>query len=65
MISQGLDAVPSGERRAVAQLILATLEGGLVLARAQGAKAPLVECGDILASVIQARLATRRPARRA
>jgi TetR/AcrR family transcriptional repressor of lmrAB and yxaGH operons len=63
-IAQGLDDVPRAERRAVAQLILATLEGGLVLARARAAKAPLLESGNALATVLGARFPGRRPARR-
>jgi TetR/AcrR family transcriptional repressor of lmrAB and yxaGH operons len=65
VITQGLDDVPPGDRRAVAQLILATLEGGLILARAQGTKAPLVESGNTLATLLAARFATRRRGRRA
>jgi TetR/AcrR family transcriptional repressor of lmrAB and yxaGH operons len=64
VIAEGLDDVPRGDRRAVAQLILATLEGGLILARAQGTKAPLVENGNMLATLLEARFTTRRRARR-
>ncbi len=64
VIARGLDDVPPGDRRAVAQLILATLEGGLILARAQGTKAPLVENGNTLGTVLEARFATLRRARR-
>jgi TetR/AcrR family transcriptional repressor of lmrAB and yxaGH operons len=64
VIAQGLDDVPQGDRRTVAQLILATLEGGLILARAQGTKAPLVESGNTLATLLAARFATHRRARR-
>ena len=64
VISQGLDDLPPGERRAVAQLILATLEGGLILARAQGTKAPLVACGNTLASLVEGRVVARRRRRR-
>lgn len=60
VIAHGLDDVPRDERRAVAQLILATLEGGLVLARARGAKAPLLESGNSLATVLEARFPGRR-----
>jgi TetR/AcrR family transcriptional repressor of lmrAB and yxaGH operons len=59
-IAGGLDDVPRTERRGVAQLILATLEGGLVLARARGAKAPLLESGNSLATALAARFAARR-----
>ena len=64
VIAQGLDDVPRGERRAIAQLIFATLEGGLVLARARGAKAPVLESGSSLATVLDARFPGRRRARR-
>jgi TetR/AcrR family transcriptional repressor of lmrAB and yxaGH operons len=64
VIAQGLDDVPADDRRAVAQLILATLEGGLILARAQRTKAPLVESGNTLGAVLEARFATRGRARR-
>jgi TetR/AcrR family transcriptional repressor of lmrAB and yxaGH operons len=64
VIAQGLDDMPADDRRAVAQLILATLEGGLILARAQGTKAPLVESGNTLGTVLEARFATRHRARR-
>lgn len=60
VIAQRLDDVPRDERHAVAQLILATLEGGLVLARARGAKTPLLQSGDSLATVFQARYPGRR-----
>ena len=52
------------ERRATAQLILATLEGGLVLARARGAKEPLLESGGSLATMLDGRFPARRRARR-
>jgi AcrR family transcriptional regulator len=60
VIARGLGDVPQDERRAVAQLILATLEGGLVLARAQAAKTPLVASGEALAAALEARFAGRR-----
>ena len=65
VIAQGLDDVPHDERRSVAQLILATLEGGLILARARGGQAPLLESGNSLATVLEARFLSRRRARRA
>lgn len=60
VIAQGLRDVPPDERRAVAQLILATLEGGLVLARAHAATTPLVDGGEALAAALEARFAGRR-----
>ena len=65
VIADGLADVPRTERRVVAQLILATLEGGLVLARARGAKAPLLESGNSLAMVLEARFPARRRVGRA
>ena len=62
VIAQGLDDVPAAERSTIAQLILATLEGGLVLARAKGSGAPLIESGDALATVLSARFPRRRRA---
>jgi TetR/AcrR family transcriptional repressor of lmrAB and yxaGH operons len=59
-IAHGLDDVPRKERRAVAQLVLAALEGGLVLARARGSKTPLLESGNALATVLDGRFARRR-----
>jgi TetR/AcrR family transcriptional regulator, lmrAB and yxaGH operons repressor len=55
-----LSDVPPDARRSVAQLILATLEGALVLARARGAKTPLLETGEALAAVLDARFSRRR-----
>lgn len=55
VIAEGIDEVPSRERRAVSQLILATLEGGLILARAHGSKAPLLDSGASLATVLGGR----------
>jgi TetR/AcrR family transcriptional repressor of lmrAB and yxaGH operons len=52
IIASGLNDIPSAERRNVAQLILATLEGSLVLARAQAAPGPLVETGALLAMAL-------------
>jgi TetR/AcrR family transcriptional repressor of lmrAB and yxaGH operons len=63
VIAEGLEEIPARERRAVAQLIFATLEGGLILARAYGAKAPLIEAGASLALVLEARF-PGRPRRR-
>jgi TetR/AcrR family transcriptional repressor of lmrAB and yxaGH operons len=60
VITGGLGDVPGAERRAVAQLILATLEGGLVLARAHATKTPLLESGEALAAALDARFSGRR-----
>ncbi len=60
LIAAGLENVPSRERRAVAQLIFATFEGGLVLSRAHGSTAPLLESGAVLATVLEARFTSTR-----
>jgi TetR/AcrR family transcriptional repressor of lmrAB and yxaGH operons len=65
LIARDVDDVPQDERRSVAQLILATLEGGLILARARGGQAPLLESGNFLATVLEARFPGRRRAGRA
>jgi TetR/AcrR family transcriptional repressor of lmrAB and yxaGH operons len=60
LIAQGLEDVPKGQRRAVAQLIFATLEGGLILSRACGAKGPLLDSGASLAVILTTRFGRRR-----
>jgi TetR/AcrR family transcriptional repressor of lmrAB and yxaGH operons len=65
LIARGVNDVPQDERRPVAQLILATLEGGLILARARGGHAPLLESGNSLATVLEDRFPGRRRAGRA
>jgi TetR/AcrR family transcriptional regulator, lmrAB and yxaGH operons repressor len=52
VIAAGLDGVPENIRHDVAQLILAALEGALVLARAQASPAPLEETGALLATAL-------------
>jgi TetR/AcrR family transcriptional repressor of lmrAB and yxaGH operons len=52
IIASGLSEVPAAERNNVAQLILATLEGALILARAQMSADPLVETGELLAMAL-------------
>jgi TetR/AcrR family transcriptional repressor of lmrAB and yxaGH operons len=49
IIASGLSDVPAAERNKVAQWILATLEGALILARAQTSADPLLETGELLA----------------
>src|SRR5215469_5941831 len=51
IIAAGLDDVPDN-RHDSAQLILAALEGALVLARAQASRAPLEETGALLATML-------------
>src|ERR1700757_942342 len=50
IIASGLNDVPPSERDNVSQLILAALEGALVLARAQAAPDSLTETGALLAT---------------
>jgi len=52
IIAAGLDEVPEAERPGLAELILATLEGALILSRAEVAKDPLLRAGRILAEMI-------------
>jgi TetR/AcrR family transcriptional repressor of lmrAB and yxaGH operons len=52
IIASGLDDVPASERDGVAQLILASLEGALVLSRAQASPNPLTETGALLATTL-------------
>jgi len=53
IIGAGLDGVPAGQRRDAAQLILAALEGALILARATATKDPLLQTGALLASTFE------------
>jgi hypothetical protein len=58
LIAQGLDGVPDRDRHAVAQLILATLEGGLILSRGQTSTDPLLRSGAALAQLLDAQCQT-------
>lgn len=51
-IASGLAEVPAAQRREVAQLILAALEGALILARARATKDPLLQTGALLANTL-------------
>lgn len=63
VIAAGLDEVPEAQRRNAAQLILAALEGALILARATARKDPLRQTGALLADTL-ALVATRPSDRR-
>src|SRR5262249_13412588 len=63
VITQGLQDLPPRERRPVAQLILASLEGALILARASGSRSALTDVGTALALTLDARLPGRRRGR--
>jgi TetR/AcrR family transcriptional repressor of lmrAB and yxaGH operons len=52
IIAAGLDEVPAAQRRDAAQLILAALEGALILARATATKDPLLQTGALLADTL-------------
>jgi TetR/AcrR family transcriptional repressor of lmrAB and yxaGH operons len=53
IISAGLEDVPAAQRRDVSQLILAALEGALILARATSSTAPLLQTGAFLANTLE------------
>ncbi len=63
-IAAGLKEVPDAERRPVAQLILGTLEGALILSRAHGRRDPLLHNGAQLADLLELKY-SRPPRRRA
>ena len=56
-VAEGLHEVPARERRVVADLILATLEGAMILVRAQASPRPLHDVADALAAALDARFA--------
>src|SRR5262245_22146748 len=60
LIADGLHEIPSRERLAVAELILATLEGSLVLARARRRGEPLLRTGACLATALRGRFPAER-----
>jgi|SRR5580765_939081 len=60
MIAVGLHEVPEPERPAVAELILATLEGSLILSRSQASKDPLLRAGKNLGNVLAGRFENAR-----
>jgi AcrR family transcriptional regulator len=55
VIGEGLDEVPTAQRRQVAELILVTLEGAMILARARATKDVLLRAGAGLADALEAR----------
>jgi TetR/AcrR family transcriptional repressor of lmrAB and yxaGH operons len=52
IIAAGLDEVPQGRRRETAELILATLEGALILSRAAATREPLIRTGKNLGEAL-------------
>jgi TetR/AcrR family transcriptional repressor of lmrAB and yxaGH operons len=53
IVAEGLTEVPHATRREVAELVLATLEGAMILARARASKDPLLCAGGWLADALQ------------
>jgi len=56
IIAAGLDEVPEAERREAAELILAALEGALILSRSEATKDPLLRAGKTLGNILARRL---------
>jgi len=52
VIATGLDEVPKAERSEAAELILATLEGAMILSRAAATKEPLLRAGGSLGALL-------------
>jgi len=52
IIAAGLEEVPDAERLEVAELILGTLEGALILSRAEATKDALLRAGRILGDML-------------
>ncbi len=63
IIAAGLDDVPGHIRQDIAMLILAALEGALVLARAQASSVPLEETGALLATALSCMVGRARARR--
>jgi AcrR family transcriptional regulator len=55
IVAEGLTEIPHAARREIAELVLATLEGAMILARARAAKDPLLCAGAGLADALQSR----------
>ena len=66
IIAARLDEAPEEERRGTAELIFATLEGALILSRAEASKDPLLRAGKTLGAVLARRFqaAATEPAER-
>lgn len=58
IIAAGLDEVPEAERREAAELILASLEGALILSRTEATKDPLLRAGRTLGNILARRFQT-------
>jgi TetR/AcrR family transcriptional repressor of lmrAB and yxaGH operons len=64
IIAGGLGEVPKGKRREVAELILATLEGALILSRAAATKDPLLRAGKSLGNILTRKFQASSPRRK-
>jgi TetR/AcrR family transcriptional repressor of lmrAB and yxaGH operons len=62
VIATGLDEVPKAERSEAAELILATLEGALILSRAAATKEPLLRSGKSLGVLLSRKFRAPAPA---
>ena len=65
IIAAGLGEVPRAKRSEVAELILAALEGALILSRAEATKEPLLRAGRTLGSALTRKFQVASPKRRA
>jgi len=65
IIAAGLGEVPKAKRSEVAELILAALEGALILSRAEGTKNPLLRGGRVLGDALARRFQAVPPRRKA
>jgi len=61
IIAAGLNEVPEAERAQVAEFILATLEGALILSRTEATKDPLLRAGKMLAEISGGKFRTVPP----
>ena len=60
-IATGLGEIPKAERSAAAELILATLEGALILSRAAATKEPLLRAGRSLGALLSGKIRAASP----
>ena len=61
IIAAGLNEVPEAERAQVAEFILATLEGALILSRTDATKDPLLRAGKMLPEILGGKFRTVPP----
>jgi TetR/AcrR family transcriptional repressor of lmrAB and yxaGH operons len=65
IIAAGLSEIPKARRREIAELILATLEGALILSRAEGTKDALLRAGSTLGDILTRRFKAKASRQRA